>query len=277
MKISEYKTIITGRLAKHTDTPQLDAELLLMHALNKTRTQLFVSLDDELTDAHSLDCLVDRRMKGEPIAYILGHQPFWTMDLIVSQETLIPRPETECLVEWVLNHFSNQKNLTVVDLGTGSGAIALAIARENPPWIVHATDKSSGALSIAKQNAEKYHIENISFYSGDWFDALPGKKYDLIISNPPYIADNDSHLNQLTYEPLSALTSGKNGLEAITKIIQQARHFLLPNGYLVIEHGYDQADAVFALFASAGFSDIKNHCDLSGVSRFITGKSEINI
>jgi release factor glutamine methyltransferase len=277
MKISEYKTIITAQLAKHSDTPQLDAELLLMHALKKTRTQLFVSLHEELTDTHTADSLVNRRMNGEPIAYILGHQPFWTMDLLVTQETLIPRPETECMVEWVLHHFANQKNNTAADLGTGSGAIALTLACENPSWIIHATDQSPGALSIAKQNAEKYSIKNISFYLGDWFDALPEKKYHLIVSNPPYIADNDRHLDKLTFEPLSALASGKNGLDAITKIIKQARHFLLPNGYLAIEHGYDQADAVCALFASAGFSDIKNHRDLSGVSRFVTGKSEINI
>ncbi len=272
MNLTNLRKKIILQLTSHSDTPQLDADLLLMHVLQKTRTQLL--MDESIVEARfiaSLDQLITRRINGEPIAYILGSQPFWTMDLIVTPDVLIPRAETECLIEWVLKQLFDANNYQVADLGTGSGAIAIALALEKPHWQIDATDQSAKALLIARQNAKKYNAKNISFFESDWFDALPPKKYDLIISNPPYIAQNDAHLEKLIFEPISALTSGKTGLDAIENITQQAMHYLQPNGYLVIEHGYDQAEAVFKLFEQAGFYEVKNHCDLSGIPRFVTG------
>ncbi len=271
MKLLDLKIQITKQLSPHTDTPQLDADLLLMHALKKTRAELLISLDDDLIETRLIDSLVARRVNSEPIAYILGHQPFWKLDLIVTPDVLIPRPETECLVEWILKKFSGKENRSVADLGTGSGAIAVALAHENKNWKIDAIDESYEALAVAKKNADKYHTNNISFYQGDWCDALPHKNYDVIVSNPPYIAENDVHLEKLLYEPQSALVSGKKGLDAIEKITQHAKKFLKPNGYLVIEHGFDQADTVFKLFKEMEFKDIQNHRDLSDISRFITG------
>lgn len=274
MTLSEYKKMIIQKLSPFSDTPQVDAELLLMHVLKKTRAQLLMAHNDsidETTITHT-DLLVSRRCQGEPIAYLLGHQPFWTMDLMVTKDTLIPRPETECLIEWVLENFSEAPNLSIADLGTGTGAIAIALALEKPHWNIDATDLSPQALSIARNNAEKYGIKNITFCEGDWCAALPHKKYDVIVSNPPYIAENDLHLKKLQFEPQSALVSGVNGLNAIEKIVHQAPLFLKAGGALVIEHGFDQAEIVKTIFSKAGFKEIKTHLDLGANARFTTGK-----
>ena len=272
--ISDLRKKIVSRLLTYSDSPQIDAELILMYVLHKTRAQLLMVLNDPIDEKtlKNSDNLVSRRCQGEPIAYLTGHQPFWTMDLIVTKDTLIPRPETECLIEWVLKHFSVENNLTVADLGTGTGAIAIALALEKPRWEMDATDLSSDALTIAKKNAETYDIKNITFYEGDWCDALPNKKYDVIISNPPYIAEHDAHLEKLQFEPQSALISGMNGLNAIEKIVHQAPFFLKQNGTLIIEHGFDQAESVKTIFNRAGFKAIENHLDLGGNTRFTTGK-----
>jgi release factor glutamine methyltransferase len=246
-----------------------------MHALKKSRTQLYCILNETISAADQQQCneLIKQRLKGKPIAYLIGAQSFWTMDLTVTEDTLIPRPETECLVEWILNHIPDHDHFLVADLGTGTGAIAIALALEKKSWQVDATDQSFEALAIAKKNAEKHGAKNISFYAGDWFDALQKKNYDVIVSNPPYIAENDVHLKQLQFEPQDALVSGKEGLNAIQKIVSQAKNFLKSGGYLVIEHGFDQAEKVIALFENAGLTDVKNHRDLSDVPRFVTGKA----
>ena len=274
MQIVHYRNLIVQQLSSHSDSPQSDAELLLMHALKKTRTQLLISLDDKLSSENELQLnkLIVRRINGEPIAYILEYQPFWTMDLIVTPDTLIPRADTECLIEWILENFSGKHNLQIADLGTGTGAIAIALALEKPDWEIDATDFSSKALLIAKQNSEKYNVKNINFYQGDWCSALPNKKYDIVISNPPYIADNDVHLEKLRYEPQTALTSGKNGLDDIEKITDQAKEFLKPDGVLMVEHGFDQTNSVFSIFQKNAYINIENHKDLTGNSRFVTGK-----
>lgn len=277
MKISTWQQGVIEKLSAVSDTPKLDADLLLMQVLKKTRAALFLDKEATLSeiDCDALNHFVLRRLAGEPMAYLLGTQPFWTMDLIVTKDTLIPRPETECLIEWILQHFSTRKEqgtISIADLGTGSGAIALALARENNAWEIDATDYSHAALVVAKKNADHYAVKNITFYQGDWCDALPPKKYDVIISNPPYIAAQDPHLNQLTFEPIAALVSGEKGLTAIEKITAQATFYLKPNGYLVIEHGFDQATAVYNLFEKNNFTDIQNHVDLSNLPRFVTGK-----
>ncbi|MCX7121413.1 MAG: peptide chain release factor N(5)-glutamine methyltransferase [Gammaproteobacteria bacterium] len=279
MQIVHYRNLITQQLLSNSAETRavacvrFDAELLLMHALKKTRTQLLISLNDELPPANeaTVNNLITRRMSGEPIAYILGHQPFWTMDLIVTPDTLIPRPETECLIDYILKYGDAGGSLRVADLGTGTGAIAIALALENPNWKIDVTDFSEKALSIAKQNSKKYAVKNIDFHLGDWCSALPNKKYDIIISNPPYIAENDAHLSALKFEPQSALTSGKTGLDAIIKITSQAKNYLNHSGLLIIEHGFDQGLAVAEIFKKNNYINIENHRDLSGNSRFATG------
>lgn len=274
MKISEYRKHITQQLSAQTTTPQLDADLLLMHVLKKSRAQLYCILNETISATHQQQCneLIKQHLKGKPIAYLLGSQAFWTMDLTVTEDTLIPRPETECLVEWILHHVPDHDHFLAADLGTGTGAIAIALALEKKSWKIDATDQSAEALVIAKKNAEKHGANNISFYVGDWCNALQKRNYDVIVSNPPYIAENDAHLTHLQFEPQDALVSGKEGLDAIQKIVSQAKNFLIPGGYLVIEHGFDQAEKVITLFEKAGLSDVKNHRDLSDVPRFVTGK-----
>ena len=275
MNISDCKKQITKQLLKISDSPQRDAELLIMHVTHKTRSQLLVNYDEALsvTAEKQLSEFVKRRQQSEPIAYILGHKPFWTMDLTVTHDTLIPRPETECLVEWILSsHKSSGDSLSVADLGTGSGAIAIALALEKPQWTIDATDESYEALAVAKKNIDQCNVKNISLYPGNWCDALPKKKYDCIVSNPPYIAKNDPHLKQLSFEPQSALISGEKGLDAIAIITEQAKSYLKNSGTLVVEHGYDQGEAVASIFKNAGFDEVKNHVDLSDQMRFVTGK-----
>ena len=247
-------------------------QILLMHVTQQSHAQLLadpqpLSPEQEKT----LDAFIKRYDAGEPLAYLTGKQAFWTMDLIVTKDTLIPRPDTECLVQWVLENCADQINWRVADLGTGTGAIAIALTLEKPTWIIDATDISEKTLLVAKQNAKAYACNHIHFYQGHWCDALPHEKYNLIISNPPYIADNDPHLKELTHEPQNALISGQKGLDAITIITKSASEFLKPDGVLVIEHGFDQANDVVRLFQQTGFSHVTSHQDLSGHDRFVTG------
>jgi len=273
MLLAEYRKKIIEQLSPITESARAEAELLLMHALDKTREQLIVESTQALSQEaqKAVDSVVDRRLSGEPIAYILGSQPFWTLDLRVTPDTLIPRPETECLVDWILTHHRDHVDLTIADLGTGTGAIALALASEKPAWKIDAVDESFEALAVAKKNADKHQIKNISFYPGNWCEALPSKQYDVIVSNPPYIPEKDPHLAALTFEPQTALVSGPDGLEAIKIIAKQAKNFLKPGASLVIEHGYDQAEAVANILEKEGYSTIRNHPDLSEILRFVTG------
>lgn len=275
MSIIEWRQDTAKKLTICTQTPQLDAELMLMHVLKKSRAQLYADPQTALqkSEEKKLNALLTRRLRGEPMAYLLGSQSFWRMELTVTPDTLIPRPETECLIEWILKHYVQAEELRVADLGTGSGAIAVALALEKPGWKITATDQWEEALAIAKRNTEKYALNNIAFYAGDWFDALPDDShFDLIVSNPPYIAKQDPHLKQLTFEPRTALAAGEDGLSAIHHIVHHAPAFLHYNGYLVVEHGYDQAEVVTTIFANAGFHSIENHRDLADVPRFVTGK-----
>lgn len=270
MRITQWQKHLKQQLAPVSTSPALDANLLITHVTQKTREQLYTDAQETLSASaeKNVTQLLQRRLNGEPIAYLTGHKAFWSMNLIVTPDTLIPRPETECLVKWVLENVSGASH--IVDLGTGSGAIAIALALEKPHWNIVATDQSQAALTVAKKNAKKYNAHNITFYQGDWCDALPEKKVDLIISNPPYIAENDTHLKQLQFEPQNALVSGANGLNAIATIIQQAKNTLQKNGVLVLEHGFDQADQVKNLLEAAGFQSITDHPDLANVPRFVT-------
>lgn len=259
----------------HGDTPRLDAEILLAYAMQKSRSYLYTFPEINLSSEQEgyFKKLIERRMQGEPVPYLVGHQEFWSLQFTVTPDTLIPRPETELLVELVLQTLSAPHS-TIADLGTGSGAIAISVAHERPSWIVHATDKSEKALKIALLNSQQLKIKNIFFHQGNWCDALPKQLFDAILSNPPYIRSHDPHLSQanLRHEPLTALASGEDGLDALREIIQTAYLFLKPNGYLLLEHGYDQSQQVQVLMKAAGYVSVHSQKDLSGIERVTMGK-----
>jgi release factor glutamine methyltransferase len=243
-----------------------EAELLLAHALERPRSWLFAH-DDHVMDAtvaQRYRRLVERRVAGEPVAYLLGQRGFWRFDLAVTPATLIPRPETERLVELALSLLPEDRDLTIADLGTGSGAIALALAFERPRARVIAVDFSADALEVARANAASLQLGNVEFRHGDWFAPLAGERFDLIASNPPYIEDDDVHLQQgdLRHEPRSALASGADGLDAIRVIARDAPAHLQPGGWLLIEHGWEQGAAVRALLTQAGLVDAVTERDL---------------
>ena len=276
LTIGEALSQITEELTGISDTPHLDAELLLMNSLNQSKAHLLAYPENQLT-AQQMNNIAEnlkRRKQGEPMAYILGHKEFWSLDFEVTPDVLIPRPETEHLVEWTLNHLPEKEKIYVADLGVGSGAIAVALAYERPGWEIHATETSPAALKIARINAEKYQLSNIQFYSGHWCEPLPRRDYSAILSNPPYIDENDPHLETLKFEPREALNGGKEGIESISEIVPQAWDFLAENGYLIIEHGYDQKDKVIALMENVGYKNVEDHQDLAGKPRFVIGKKK---
>ena len=265
----------TTSLAELSDSAQLDCELILCSVLKKPRTYLHSWSDKMLSEKYvtHFTTLLNRRIKGEPIAHILGERGFWSLDLKVTVDTLIPRPDTERLVELALDIIPNNASYNILDLGTGTGAIARSIATEKANCFITATDKSLAALKVAQENAIKNEITNIEFIQSDWFDSLEKKSFDLIVSNPPYIKENDPHLQQgdVRFEPLSALTSGKDGLDDIRSIINKSKIFLAANAALLIEHGYDQANEVSELLLQAGFRDVENFTDIGNNPRVSVG------
>lgn len=276
MQVRSLLTWAIRSLQKST-TPHLDAEILLAHVLGLSRAQIIARHDAviESQAEQKFRQLIIRRQAGEPIAYILGYREFWSLQLEVSPATLIPRPETELLVELALQKFPANENIHVLDLGTGSGAIALAIAHERPQWSVVATDRSTAALAIATRNAERLNIHNVSFRQGNWCEALSSTEFfHLIISNPPYIAENDPHLLQqdLQFEPRDALVAGKNGIAELHLIVQQARHHLLKEGQLLLEHGFDQKKFLMEILHEHHYTQIENHADFSGNTRVCTAR-----
>lgn len=254
---------------------RLDAELLLAHVLGKSRAWLFAWPEYEVDAAQhaTYERMVAARQRGEPMAYLTGHREFWSLDLVVTPDVLIPRHETERLVEVALAHIPAGRDVRVADLGTGSGAIALALARERQRARVLATDASKAALDVARENARRLDVRNVAFAEGDWCDALGRERFDLIVSNPPYIAAGDAHLDigDLRYEPKSALMSGADGLDAIRRIVADAFEHLHPDARLLIEHGWDQAERVRALFAAAGYVEVASARDAAGHERVTLG------
>jgi release factor glutamine methyltransferase len=249
---------------------RIDAELLLSDALGRSRSWLFAHADD-LVAADGVEAFaarVARRRTGEPIAYILGRRGFWSFELTVTPATLIPRPETELLVELALERLPRDRACRVVDLGTGSGAIALAIARERPLAEVVATDASTDALAVAESNARTLGLDRVRFVRGDWFAPLSDGLFDLIVSNPPYIEADDRHLGEgdLRFEPVSALASGLDGLDDIRRIVADAPAHLRPGGWLLLEHGWTQGGAVRTLF-DARWQPATTQADLEGRER----------
>jgi release factor glutamine methyltransferase len=258
-----------------SDTPRLDAELLLAHTLDKRRTWLHTWPDRPVSreQADTFEQLLRRRLQGEPIAHILGQQPFWTLDLKVTADTLIPRPESELLVEQALSLTPEDQPWQIADLGTGSGAIALAIASERPMARLIATDQSQAALAVARENATAHGLDNVVLRHGSWFEPLQGERFALILSNPPYIAAADPHLGRgdLRFEPDSALRSGSDGLDDLRQIVAGAPGHLQAGGWLMVEHGYDQGNAVRSLFQQHRYQAIATRRDLGGQERITCG------
>ena len=253
-----------------------DAALLLAQALGKSRSWLFAHADDALGEAEAarFDVLLARRAAGEPVAYLTGWRGFWTLELAVTPATLVPRPETELLVDLALARLPVDAPVRVADLGTGSGAIALAIASERPRARLIATDASEAALAIARKNAERNRIDNIEFRAGSWFAPRAGERFDLIASYPPYIESDDPHLEagDLRFEPATALASGADGLDDLRVIAAQAPSHLHQAGWLLVEHGWNQGPAVRALFEAAGFIEVRTARDLEGRDRVTLGR-----
>jgi release factor glutamine methyltransferase len=264
----------TEQLRNHSESAPLDASLLLCHVLDCPRSFLLSHPETLLTPAQQLEyaTLMARRVRGEPVAYLTGVKEFWSLELKVTPAVLIPRPETETLVEAALARLPPEKPLRVADLGTGCGAIALALARERPMAHVVATDASDAALAVARDNERTHCIVNVVFQDGIWFKAVAGQYFDLIVSNPPYVAKDDPHLAALRFEPQTALVAGADGLDALRLIIRDAPAYLNAGGWLLVEHGADQGDAVRLLFSAAGFSAIETLPDLAGLPRVTAGK-----
>ncbi|PHS24206.1 MAG: protein-(glutamine-N5) methyltransferase, release factor-specific [Methylophaga sp.] len=273
MNISQ--ALIYGRntLIK-SESPEIDAQVLLCHILSCQTTFLHSWAEKQLNQQQqdTFKQLIKQRQRGQPIAHITGQQGFWTLDLNVTADTLIPRPDTELLVELALSKLTDK--MIVADLGTGSGAIALALAHEQPTAQILAMDQSSSALIVAKKNAVQNQLNNVSFWQGKWLDAITEHALDLVVSNPPYIEEDDPHLLQgdVRFEPLAALTSGDDGLDDIRIIVRQAQHCLKSSGWFLVEHGYDQAQQVLALFRNAGFTNISTHQDFGGNDRVVMGQ-----
>ncbi len=271
---------ISGVLAQSGLVP-LDAQVLLAHVLDKDRAWLIAHAGDTLSRdcAESFRALARRRRDGEPVAYLTGMREFWGLSLRVSPAVLIPRPETETLVELALARLPENQDVRALDLGTGSGAIALAIAHERPRATVLATDVSSDALDVARDNARGLGLVNVEFARSDWYESVAhswrGGAFDLIVSNPPYVAGADPHLREgdVRFEPERSLSPGGDGLGAIKRIVAGARERLAPGGSLAVEHGFDQSDAVQALFAAAGFGAIVPGRDLAGIPRIVAGRA----
>ena len=266
----------TSQLNKTSDTPALDAELLFCAISGIDRSAVTTGRSMTLTNRQRevFSTLIKRRAAGEPIAYLLRRKEFWSQDLLVSPEVLIPRPETELLVEQALEHLPDQP-CNVADLGTGSGAIALAIATERPNVQVTATDISQSALEVAMKNAARLGVRNVTFRQGDWFAPLADQHYRLIVSNPPYVRVGDSRLEAGTlYEPVDALISGYDGLDALRMICAAARRYLNSQGVLVLEHACDQKNAVHKLLSQGGFETIVSSTDLAGKPRVTWGRRQ---
>lgn len=262
-----------------SDSTRLDVEVLLAHILQKDRAYLYTWPEKILSQEQENDFLsaIQRRIKGEPIAYIIGEKEFWSLTLTVDPSTLIPRPDTEILVETALGLFSDDVNTlsrTVIDLGTGTGAIALALASEKSQWQIMAVDVSEAACELAEKNRQRYQFCNVSVQQSCWLDSVEMMEVDMIVSNPPYIDSHDPHLSQgdVRFEPHSALVAANQGLADIETIVKQAQSHLTHNGYLLIEHGYQQADAARAIFQQYHYHDIVMVKDMANNPRITVGQ-----
>ncbi len=273
--ISEFLETVANRLAGVSESPRLDAEILLGRAIDMPRSYLFAHPEDVPDEAAiaRFQGTVQRRINGEPMAYIMGVREFWSMELMVTPATLVPRPETEILVDRALGQIPRKAEYRVLDLGTGSGAIALAIARERPLCQVVAIDISVDALAVAAQNARHLDLDTIEFRHGDWTDPVRSETFELVVSNPPYVADEDPALNALRHEPASALAAGADGLDAIRTLAERCLDVMSAGATLMIEHGADQEAEVRGILAAHEWVEIECHKDYAGLPRVTAARS----
>jgi release factor glutamine methyltransferase len=257
------------RLAGSSESPRLDAELLVSRAIAMPRSYLFAHPDDILDDAAvaRLEDALERRLGGTPMAYITGVREFWSLELMVSPATLVPRPETELLVEIALRELPRRSDAAVIDLGTGCGAIAIALAHERRLAAITAVDISAEALAVARENARQHLLDNIEFLEGDWTGPVAARRFQLIVSNPPYVAVNDPALGRLHAEPELALAAGSDGLDAIRRLADECRAVVGPDGALILEHGATQRDEVADLLQAYGWTAVRCYDDLAGHPR----------
>jgi release factor glutamine methyltransferase len=272
LKIDTAITDAGSRLQNVSESPRLDAELLLARALDVPRSYLFAHAEEEMDDSAKLrfQTSIERRLDGLPMAYITGEKEFWSMDLLVSPATLVPRPETELLVDLALRQMPRGSTQQVLDLGTGSGTVALALAKERPLSKIVATDISEDAVRVAKENARRLNLPNIEFVIGDWVAPVAARRFDIVVSNPPYVADDDPHLPQLRFEPQLALLAGSDGLDAIRRISTTAATIVESGGPIMIEHGATQAGQVADVLNNDGWHNISNTQDMAGLPRVTT-------
>jgi len=257
----------------------LEAEILLAHTLKVSREALYAYPERLLTreEEDAWQIQFEKWQAGVPIAYLTGTREFWSLDLQITPATLIPRQETELLIELIVEYGKNQSNVTVADLGTGAGNIALALAKEKPHWTIYATDLSDEALAVAKENAQRLHCPQIIFKQGNWCHGLPNTLFDIIVSNPPYLTPDEWRTSPrgLTYEPEKALMSAPDGLSDLRQIIHEAPHYLKKGGLLLLEHGQNQAEKVRNFFSEVGYTDIITKFDLNGLERATLGSVAI--
>lgn len=257
-----------------SESATVDCELLLCHVLDVERSYLKTWPDREVSsaDQEQFQQLLQRRIQGEPVAYLIGTQGFWTLDLKVSPDTLIPRPETELLVEAALE-LELPEQAKALDLGTGTGAIALALATERNHWQISAVDLMPNAVQLASANCQRHQLGNVEIFQSSWFAEIPVQRFDLIVSNPPYIEEGDVHLTQgdVRFEPASALVSGTDGLDDLRLLIAESVNYLADSGWLMVEHGYNQGPAVRELFEQAGFTQVETRRDLNDLERITLG------
>ncbi|WP_078084179.1 peptide chain release factor N(5)-glutamine methyltransferase [Microbulbifer mangrovi] len=262
---------------KYSDSPRLDLEVLLCHLLGKSRAWLYTWPEHPLDDEQQVqfERLLERRVAGEPVAHLTGSREFWSLPLKVNRATLIPRPDTEVLVETVLE-LCPEEQLSVLDLGTGTGAIALALASERPRWQVTAVDRMPAAVALAEENRQRLGFDNVSVLQSDWFAALPQQCFDLIVSNPPYIDTQDPHLREgdVRFEPLSALVAEEHGLADIRRIGEDAREFLSDGALLAVEHGWEQGKSVRRIFNETGYAEVETRLDYAGRERITLGRKK---
>ena len=258
-----------------TDSARRDTEILLCHCLGKSRAWLYTWPEKGVARdcARDFEKLLAQRREGVPVAYLTGEREFWSLQLAVSDATLIPRPETETLVSWALE-LALPNAASVLDLGTGSGAIALALASERPHWHVTALDVSQEALQVARGNAVRTRLTSVHFVQSDWYQAVTGQRFNALLANPPYIDGDDPHLalGDVRFEPRSALVSSDSGLEDLGRLVTGAPDQLLDGGWLLLEHGFEQANAVCAMLHDAGFSQVSTRRDMSGQQRITGGR-----
>lgn len=274
MDFQQWLRLAVDRLSA-SESPRRDAEILLGYVTGRARTFILAFAETMLktTELEQLEALLMRRERGEPIAHLTGQREFWSLPLFVSPATLIPRPDTECLVEQALVRLPAEP-CQILDLGTGSGAIALALATERPDCAVTAVDFHPDAVALATRNAQHLGIRNVTLMQSHWFSALSGQRFAIIVSNPPYIDEADPHLGQgdVRFEPRSALVAGQEGLADLAHIITTAREHLLPAGYVLVEHGWQQGDAVRSLFNAAGYQQVETCRDYGGNDRLTLGQ-----